>query len=114
MTGSRALAAIGLGGLTAGVLDGMDATIFYGLYAGVTPVRLFQHIASGLIGAKAFDGGWYTVILGIALHFSIATGAAAIYYGVSRMLPILSQKPFLSGPAFGIAVYLFMRYVVVP
>ena len=111
---SSPVEAIALGGLVAGVLDGLDAVIFYGLYAGVSPVRLFQHIASGLIGAAAFRGGWATMTLGLVLHFLIATGAAAVFFEAARALPVLSQKPLVSGPVFGIAVFLFMRSVVVP
>jgi uncharacterized membrane protein YagU involved in acid resistance len=75
---------------------------------------LFQNIASGLIGRQSFHYGWYTVALGIACHFTIALGAAAVFYAVSRAVPTLFRMPFLFGPAFGIAVYLVMHYVVVP
>lgn len=110
----RVLQAILLGGLAAGLLDGIDAVVFYRLYAGVPPFRLFQHIASGLLGAKALDGGWYTMILGVVLHFSIATGAAGVYCAASLKFPALLSKPFLCGPAFGFGLYLFMHYLVVP
>jgi hypothetical protein len=113
-TRSVALRAIALGGLTAGVLDGVDAVLFYGLYAGVSPLRLFQYIASGLIGAAAFRGGLASTILGIALHFVIATGAAAVYFAAARVFPVALQKPYVYGPAFGIVVFVVMNYVVVP
>ncbi len=111
---ARALEAILLGGLTAGILDGLDATIFYRLYANVSPSRLFQHIASGLLGAKALDYGWATVVLGVILHFTVATGAAAFYCLASRKFPALLRHPWLCGPAFGLGLFLFMQHVVVP
>lgn len=40
--------AIAYGGLTVGVLDGLDAVVFFGL-RGVPPLRIFQAIAAGLI-----------------------------------------------------------------
>jgi hypothetical protein len=46
----RALDTILAGGLIAGVLDGLDAVIFYRWSFGVSPTLLFQHIASGLFG----------------------------------------------------------------
>lgn len=110
----RALEAILLGGLTAGVLDGLDAVVFYRLWANVPPFRLFQHIASGLLGSKAAGGGWSTMILGVALHFTIATGAAAFYYLVSLKFPALLQRPWLCGPVFGLGLFLFMQHVVLP
>jgi hypothetical protein len=103
-----------LGGLIAGVLDGFDAVVFYGLSFGVTPTLLFQNIAGGLLGRRTFHGGWYTVLLGVACHFTIAIGAAAVFYGASRVIPMLWRKPWIFGPIFGVLVYLFMHYVVIP
>ncbi len=110
----RAFETILLGGLSAGVLDGLDAVVFYDLAFGVTPTLLFQHIASGLLGPRSFHGGWYTTLLGGACHFSIAIGAAAVFYGASLVIPVLFRRPWICGPAFGILVYLFMHYIVVP
>ncbi len=110
----RALQAILVGGLLAGVFDGLDAVLFFGWTVGVSPGRIFQHIASGLVGPPSFRYGWYTILLGILLHFTIAFGAAAVYYSASIILPFLLRKPFLCGPVFGLGVYFFMYYVVVP
>lgn len=110
----RALEAILLGGAVAGVLDGIDAVVFYKVDAGVSPSRLFQHIASGLLGAGSFGAGWTTVGLGVLLHFTVATGAAAVFYAVSLAIPLLRRRPFLCGPVFGIGLFLFMQKVVVP
>lgn len=111
---SPLLAAILGGGFIAGILDGLDAAIFYKLSFGVPVHLLFQHIASGLLGRRAFHLGWPTVALGVALHFTIAIGAAAVFYGGSRVIPALWKNPFAFGPAFGIAVYVVMHYIVVP
>ena len=109
-----AVRAILLGGLAAGVLDGIDAVVFYRLYAGVAAFRIFQHIASGLLGAGAVQGGRLTVLLGVILHFTIATGAAATYYLASLRFPTLLRRPWLWGPLFGLGVFLFMQHVVLP
>ena len=42
------------GGLTVGTLDGLDAIVFFGS-RGAIPHRIFQRIASGLIGPRAMD-----------------------------------------------------------
>ena len=110
----RALEAILLGGLTAGVLDGLDAVIFYRLWAGVPAFRIFQHIASGLLGAKAVQGGRSIVLLGVVLHFTIAIGAATVYYLASLRFPMLLLRPWLCGPVFGLGLFLFMQHVVLP
>jgi hypothetical protein len=105
--------AILLGGASAGVLDIFAAFTVYGL-RGVPPVRILQSIASGLLGGAAFEGGVATAALGAALHFVIATGAAATYTLASRKLDVLVRRPWAAGAAFGVAVYLFMNFVVLP
>jgi len=101
------------GGLLAGILDIVAAFIVYG-FRGATPFRILQSIASGLLGAEAFELGLTTAALGGLLHFFIACGWALVYYGASRQLSVLTKRPVLSGVAYGAAVYLLMNLVVVP
>lgn len=110
-----ALATIVGGGLLAGLLDGADAVIHYTLIVGIPAPNIFRYIASGLIGMRAaIHAGWMSVMLGVILHFTIAAGAAAVYYFTALKLPILIRRPFLSGTIFGLGLYAFMNYVVVP
>jgi hypothetical protein len=104
--------AVALCCLIAGTLDISDALIFYGL-RGVSPIRLLQNIASGLLGRAAFTQGTRSAILGLLLHYFIATTVATIYILASRRLP-LSRHPLLWGALYGVCVYIVMNYVVVP
>jgi uncharacterized membrane protein YagU involved in acid resistance len=106
------LKAIALACLVAGTLDIVDALIFYGL-RGISPIRILQGIASGVLGRAAFTQGTRSVLLGLLLHFFIATTWATIYICASRRLP-LSRRPILWGSLYGIVVYLVMNYAVVP
>ncbi len=110
----RAFDTILVGGSIAGLLDGLDAVVYYRLAFAVPPALLFQNIASGLLGIRSFHQGWFTVVLGVALQFLIAIGAAAVYYATSLVIPALFRKPWICGPTFGLGLYLFMHYVVVP
>jgi len=110
MTRTRAILS---GGLVVGILDGLDAVIFFGL-RGVRPIRIFQAIASGLLGRAAFTGGIRTALLGVLCHFFIATGIVAVYYAASRKVDVMRRQPIASGMAFGVIAYLVMNYVVIP
>jgi hypothetical protein len=99
-------------GLLVGTLDIADAIIFFGL-RGVSPTRILQGIASGLIGRAAFSQGTRSALLGLLLHFFIATTVSAIYLLLSRRLP-LWRHPWLYGTSYGIGVYIVMNYVVLP
>jgi hypothetical protein len=100
-------------GFACGVLDISAAFIVYGFF-GAKPVPILQGIASGLLGAKAFQGGLATALLGLLCHFVIAFGAAAVYFAASRTIPFLNQNAVVSGVLYGVAVYFFMNRIVVP
>lgn len=108
-TGRAAL----LGGLSAGVLDFIGACVS-NASRGVTPLRVAQSVASGLLGRAAFQGGYRTAALGVALHFVIALGAAAVFCLAGARLRWLIERPWLSGALYGVAVFWFMQLVVLP
>lgn len=105
--------AILFGGLLAGVLDLTAAFIKSGLQ-GVSPTRVMQSIASGLLGAESFAGGAAAAALGVLLHFIIAFVWTIVFYVASRRIKFLTAQPIRSGVLYGIAVYLIMYYLVVP
>lgn len=113
-TRPRALEAILWGGLIAGVLDALYASTLWTL-RGSSPARVWQAVASGLLGREtAFQGGLPVAALGLTIHFFIAFTAAAVYVTVSRYLPLLRTHAIPCGLAFGLMVWAFMQYVVVP
>ena len=101
------------GGLTVGVLDILDAFIFFGS-RGATPLRILQSIAAGLLGRASFQGGAGTAALGLFLHFVIAFAIVAVYFAVAHAVPFLTRRPFLAGPLYGLVAYGVMTYIVVP
>ena len=70
-SGRRGLKTIVIAGLVAGALDITYAFIIWGL-RGVSPIRIGQSVASGLIGREAaVGGGTATGMLGLLLHFGV-------------------------------------------
>jgi hypothetical protein len=113
MANSKSLSAITWAGTLCGILDITAAFVVYARF-GARPIPLLQGIAKGLLGASAFQGGLLTALLGLALHFLIAFGAATTYYLASRKMPFLVNHWFVCGALYGIAVYFFMQRVVLP
>jgi len=103
-----------LGGLIAGTLDLTAACVYSWLRSGVSPVRVFHFIASGMLGAESFTGGAKTAVLGVALHFLIATIWTLLFYFASRKLLFLIEQPVVAGLLYGVLVYVLMNFVVVP
>ncbi|HET6168814.1 MAG TPA: hypothetical protein VFE01_01485 [Terracidiphilus sp.] len=98
---------IAVGGLVAGTLDLIQASILFGLKVPLV-------IAGGLLGRAAFHGGAGTYILGVLLHFFIAFSVTAIYYAASRRLTFLTEHWLVCGLFYGMAVELVMNLVVLP
>lgn len=109
----RAAAPILTGGILAGAIDLTYAFTYHGLH-GIAPTRILQSIASGLLGMAAFDQAFPAALIGFVAHFVILIVAATIYYAASRRLNVLTQHAYLSGMAFGVAIYCTMNFIVLP
>jgi hypothetical protein len=109
----RAFEAIVYGGLVAGVLDLLAASINAYL-RGTSPVRVWQYVASGLLGPASYSQGYGSVMLGVLCHFLIAFGAAAVFFFASLRFPTLIHRAVIFGIVYGVIVYFFMSRVVVP
>ena len=109
-----ALETILLGGLTVAVLDITNAITFWSAYKGIPATRIFQSVASGLLGKSAFDGGMKTALLGAGLHTFIAFSVAAVFYAGCRVLPTLLRWPTTTGMLYGLAVFGVMNFIVIP
>lgn len=112
--GSRAIRAILAGGLIGGAFDITFACVV-SAFRGVTPIRIGQSVASGLLGRDAaFAGGALTGLLGFALHFAMALVMAAAYFAAATRIPLLVRRAVICGAAYGLGLYLVMNYVVLP
>ena len=107
--------AILMGGLVAGVLDLIDAFVFFGMRSGARPMGILHSIAAGALGRDAARaGGATTAVLGLLLHFLVATLITTVYVVASRFFPGLRRRWVICGMAFGIIAYFVMTFVVVP
>ena len=102
-----------VGGLAGGTLDLLYALIYFG-YLGLDPLRNMQSIASGLLGRAAYQGGWATGVLGVAVHMAILVVASALLYATSRRAPWVARHPTIVGLLYGACIYAFMNAVVLP
>ena len=112
---AKASETIVYGGLAIGILDFLDASIFFPAYYGISFQQVWWGPASGVIGREAARaGGLNTAILGIVMHFCVAFSIAAVYFLMTRYVPKLLKHPVISGLLFGIAAHFVMQCVVVP
>lgn len=103
-------------GALVGVLDITAACINLGVAYGFGPLRVLKGVAAALLGRSAMEGGFATAALGLAMHFTMALTVTAIFYALSRRLP-LPQKlagVVAVGLLYGVAVFAVNNFATAP
>lgn len=111
---SRLLSAVVVAGTVVALLDALDAIVAFRLALGLGPVQIYQFVASGMLGPAAFAGGLATALVGVMVHCSIAYSAAAVFVALGLRVRWLLERATLAGSLFGVGVFAFMNYVVIP
>jgi hypothetical protein len=119
-SGSRSLLSrILLAGLVTGVIDGLFASIQSFFYDS-NPERVFQGVASTLLGPSALDGGARTAAVGVLMHFGVALGWSTVFLLLYERWPRLREwvrsplGPLKVAAVYGPFIWLVMSLVVIP
>jgi hypothetical protein len=114
-----ALSRILLAGLLTGVTDGLFASISSFFYDS-TPARVFQGVASTLLGPSALEGGARTAAIGVLMHFGVALGWSTVFLILYERWPRLRELvrsrlgPLKVASVYGPFIWLVMSLVVIP
>ena len=106
-------------GILTGLVDGTWAIVLTLIYRS-TVTRLWQGVASVLIGQKAFDGGASTVALGVLMHFTVAFTWSAVFLFLvlrSRRVRGVLASPYgvvKVAAAYGPLIWMVMSLAVIP
>jgi hypothetical protein len=103
-----------IAGLSAAVIEMIFVLPFRYWLVGATPVAVFQFIASGALGRRAFEEGSYSVLLGLGVHTLISIVSAAVFAIAALRWDWLRRHVVLSGCACGILAFLVMSFIVLP
>ena len=104
-----------LGGLALATLDGLFATQFWRIAAGMPWTRVFQSVAAGVLGLDAsVAGGESTAWLGVGLHYAIAMCFVVAYTLVAARADALVRRPMMFGALYGLVLYAVMNLLVIP
>ena len=106
--------AIVAGGLAAALLDAADALVAYKLAFGMSPLVIYQFVASGLLGKAAYTGGAGSAFLGLGVHCLVAFTSATVFVLASERFPGLRRGAVGWGLAFGVGVFAVMNFLVIP
>jgi hypothetical protein len=104
-----------IGGLVLATLDGLFATTFWRVAAGMPWTRVFQSVAAGVLGLdRSVAGGDASAWLGLGLHYAIATSFVVVYALVATRFDAIVRRPFACGVLYGLVLYAVMNLVVIP
>jgi hypothetical protein len=112
--GKSLLATALVAGTIAAVVELIPVLGIQSVALGVSPTRVFQSIASGLLGKAAYTGGLSAAAAGAGLHWLISVLAALTFAWVAVRWRDLIRHPVLSGLGYGVIVFAIMAAIVVP
>jgi hypothetical protein len=106
--------------LLTAVTDGLFSSILAEFFYGSTVARLWQGVASTLIGPSALDGGTRAVAIGMLMHFGVALAWAVVFlaiYLTSSWIRRVADSRYGSlkiAVFYGPIIWMVMSLVVIP
>jgi len=107
-------------GLLTGVIDALFSSVLVVVFYHSTVTRLWQGVASVLLGKGALDGGTTTALIGLLMHFGVAFGWSAVFlFLVMRSSWVRGQLDTPNGvikiaALYGPFIWIVMSVVVIP
>ena len=107
-------------GLLTAITDGLFSSVLSVAFYHSTVQRLFQGVASTLLGADALNGGWPTALVGMSMHVGVAFGWSAVF--LLLVMRLRRVRETLASPygavkvaaVYGPFVWIVMSLVVIP
>ena len=107
-------------GLLTGVTDGLFSSVLSVAFYHSTVTRLFQGVASVLLGPDALTGGTRMAAVGLLMHFGVAFGWSAAFLlltvNSARLQTLLRRRygVVTAASVYGPFVWMAMSLAVVP
>jgi hypothetical protein len=114
------VAALLRAGLLTGVVDGLFSSLLNVFAYHSTVARLWQGVASVLLGREALNGGGRTVAIGILMHLGVAFAWSAIFlllvlrWPPARRLLASPYGPLKVASLYGPLIWSVMSLAVIP
>lgn len=106
--------------LVTGVTDAIFSSVLVTVFYHSTATRLWQGVASVLLGKEALNGGTTTALIGLLMHFGVAFGWTAVFLFLVLPLPwirrlLASLYGVIKVAAlYGPFIWLVMSLAVIP
>ena len=107
-------------GFLTGVTDGLFSSVLSVAFYHSTVTRLFQGVASVLLGPEALTGGTRTAAIGLLMHFGVAFGWSVVFLllamNSARLRTLLERRYGVATAAsmYGPFVWMAMSLAIIP
>jgi hypothetical protein len=107
-------------GLLTAITDGLFSSVLSVVFYHSTVERLFQGVASTVLGPDAMNGGWPTALAGLLMHVGVAFGWSAVFLLVVMRLRWIRETldsrygVVKVASLYGPFIWLVMSFAVIP
>jgi hypothetical protein len=114
------LSRVARAGVLTAVTDGLFSSVLSVAFYHSTVQRLFQGVASTLLGPEAFNGGAPTFAIGVLMHFGVALGWSVVFLLIvkrARWIHRLLDSPYgvvNVASLYGPIIWMVMSLAVIP
>ena len=107
-------------GLLTALIDGTFSGVLSAFFYNSTVARLFQGVASTLMGPRALEGGLHTTTIGVLMHIGVAFGWSTVLLLLADRVGFVqnvlrSPNGILKVAAvYGPLIWMVMSFIVIP
>jgi len=116
----RTLSRLALAGFVTAIVDGLFSSVLSVAFYHSTVTRLFQGVASVLLGPSALDGGTRTAAIGVLMHLGVAFGWSVVFLVLAtnsaRLRTLLRRRygVVTAASLYGPFVWMAMSLAIIP
>jgi uncharacterized membrane protein YagU involved in acid resistance len=101
--------------LLVGTLDICAALAQFYLKTGKAPFKpVLMFVASGLLGKQAFTSGDAMLLVGLLIHYCVATAFTVFFFLTIAKTNVVKRQTVLTGIVYGAFVWMVMNLLVLP
>jgi hypothetical protein len=101
--------------LLVGTLDICAALAQFYFKTGKAPFKpVLMFVASGLLGKQAFTNGNGLILVGLLIHYCVATAFTIFFFLTLAKTSFVKQQTLLTGILYGAFVWIVMNLLILP
>ncbi|MEP6766254.1 MAG: hypothetical protein ABJB66_18220 [Gemmatimonadaceae bacterium] len=106
--------------LVTAICDGLFSSILAAFFYGSTVTKLWQGVASALLGKDAIDGGTTPALIGVLMHFGVALTWTTVFWLITTQSAWLRRTiattpgMFAAACVYGPIIWMTMSLVLFP